>query len=202
MLWGSHIGLQSFADGLTDAEIACVDRWSKDPAVLRWSGGMSTELTLDEFGDRLRGEQRNPLDNRLAFFIFTRPFNSTPREKIIGRIGVFAIDWDKRAGELGIVIGEPEAWDKHYGREAVALLLQHLFETTLLERINLYAFTDNRRAQRCFAACGFRSLGVARRFSPDLGEFDGVEMEITRREFWARWNSPTYIQIPIRQDAE
>jgi RimJ/RimL family protein N-acetyltransferase len=46
----------------------------------------------------------------------------------------------------------------------------------------LYTFPENVRAQKCFAACGFRSLGVARRFSPDLGEFDGIEMEITRQE--------------------
>lgn len=196
MLWEKRVGLRPFADELTDDEIAQVYRWSKDTLVLRWSGGSPTELTLTEFGERLRGEQLYPLDNRIAFFIFTRD------AKMIGRIGIFAIDWEKRKGELGIVIGEPAAWDKHFGREAVTLLLRHLFETTLLERINLFTFVDNQRAQRCFAACGFRSLGAARRFSPDLGEFDGVEMEITRGEFLAQFKSPDYYQIQIEQDAK
>lgn len=202
MLWGNRVGLRPFADELTDAEIAQVYRWSKDTTVLRWSGGSPTELTLAEFGERLRGEQQHPLDNRMAFFIFTRALDATQNATMIGRIGIFAIDWEKREGELGIVIGEPTAWGKHLGREAVTLLLRHLFETTLLERINLYTFVDNQRAQRCFAACGFRSLGAARRFSPDLGEFDGVEMEITRGEFLLRQNSPDYYQIQIEQDAK
>lgn len=202
MLWGQRIGLRPFTDDLTDAEIASVYRWSKDTTVLRWSGGTPAELTLAEFGERLRGEQQHPLDQRLTFFIFTRPPDSMHPPSMIGRIGVFAIDWDKRTGELGIVIGEPAVWDKHYGREAVTLLLRHLFETTLLERINLYTFTDNLRAQKCFAACGFRSLGAARRFSPDLGEFDGVEMEITRREFLAQRNSSDQIHIRVEQDAK
>lgn len=196
MLWGNRVGLRSFTDHLTDAEIAQVYRWSRDTTVLRWSGGVPTELTLAEFNERLRGEQIHPLDNRMTFFIFTRD------AVMIGRIGIFAIDWDKREGELGIVIGDTNAWDKHFGREAVVLLLRHLFETTALERIYLYTFVDNLRAQKCFAACGFRSLGAARRFSPDLGEFDGVEMEITRREFLLQQHTPDYFQIQMRQDAK
>jgi RimJ/RimL family protein N-acetyltransferase len=54
------------------------------------------------------------------------------------------------------------------------------------------------RAQRCFAACGFRDIGNARRFSPDIGEFDGIEMEITRREFRARQSYP----IPLSQETK
>jgi RimJ/RimL family protein N-acetyltransferase len=201
MLWGNRIGLRPFADELTDDEIAQVYRWSKDTLVLRWSGGSPTELTLAEFGERLRSEQQHPLDNRIAFFIFTRALDAKQNASMIGRIGIFAIDWEKHEGELGIVIGEPAAWDKHFGREAITLLLRHLFETTLLERITLYTFVDNQRAQKCFAACGFRSLGAARRFSPDLGEFDGVEMEITRAEFLAQPKSPNYFSISIEQDA-
>ena len=45
-------------------------------------------------------------------------------------------------------------------------------------------------------------LGRGAPFSPDLGEFDGVEMEITRREFLAQRNLPNYIQIRIEQDAK
>jgi RimJ/RimL family protein N-acetyltransferase len=174
-LWATTIGLLPFEEPLTDAEIARVYRWSKDESVLRWSGGIPTELSFPEFAERLRNEQRHPLDNRIAFFIVNR------NDELIGRIGVFAIDWNKREGELGIVIGETTEWNKGYGRQAIRLLLQHLFASTTLERIILYTFTDNLRAQHCFAACGFRAIGTARRFSPDIGEYDGIEMEITRQ---------------------
>ncbi len=196
IIWGNKIGLRPFEDPATEAEIEQVYHWSGDEQILRWSGGAPTELTLQEFRDRVRGEQKNPLEHRRAFFIVTRA------GELIGRIGCFAIEWDKHAGELGVVIGEPSEWGKEYGREAVTLLLRYIFETTSLDRIYLYTYPDNLRAQRCFAACGFRNAGTARRFSPDLGEYDGVEMEITRREFLTYQNLHDHIQISISQDAK
>lgn len=198
IIWGDKIGLRPFEDPLTEEEIARVYRWSSDENVLRWSGGTPTELTLAEFRERLLGEHGYVPDNRRAFFIITRPFGSTQGGELIGRIGCFAIDWDRKDGELGIVIGESTAWDQGYGRDAINTLLRRLFQTTALERLNLFTFPENLRAQRCFAACGFRVIASARRFSPDLGEFDGIEMEITRRDFLARQSYP--IPIPIEQN--
>jgi RimJ/RimL family protein N-acetyltransferase len=80
-----------------------------------------------------------------------------------------------------------------------------VFATTQLDRINLYSFVDNARAQRCFAACGFRPLSTARRFSPDIGEYDGIEMEITRDEFAKLDASVPFLRQPpisITQDAK
>jgi RimJ/RimL family protein N-acetyltransferase len=204
MLWGDAIGLRAFEDPATDAEIERVYRWSRDERILRWSGGSPTELTLQEFCERLRGEQRNPSDHRRAFFIVTRPLNLQASE-LIGRIGCFGIDWDKREGELGIVIGEPARWGRGYGRAAVALLLRHLFQATVLERVNLFTYAENLRAQRCFAACGFRAISTARRFSPDIGAYDGVEMEITRREFLGQHGAPSVLytdEIKIYEEAK
>ncbi len=191
--WGDKVGLRQFEDFLTDAEVARVYRWSRDSDLLRWSGGTPTDLSFNEFRDRLRSDRSYSPNSRRAFFIVTRS------GELIGRVGCFAIDWDRKEGELGIVIGESAYWNKGYGRDAISTVLQHLFEATPLERINLYTYTDNVRAQRCFAACGFRAIGTARRFSPDVGEFDGIEMEITRREFLARraaLQSASSISVP------
>jgi len=190
--WGNQIGLRPFDDPVTDAEIERVYRWNKDSEVLQWSGGVPTELTLKEFADRLRSDQKNPSGYRLAYFIVL------PSGEIIGRVGCFAIDWDKRTGELGIAIGEPTQWGRGYGRQAIDLMLRDIFQTTSLEKISLFTFPENIRAQKCFAACGFRHIATARRFSPDIGEFDGVEMEITRRE----WLANNSIQIQLSQDAK
>jgi RimJ/RimL family protein N-acetyltransferase len=180
IIWGDTIGLRPFEDPVSDAEAERVFRWSRDEAVLHWSGGVATELTLDEFRDHLRGERWHAPINRRAFFILTRA------NELIGRIGVFAMDREQRDGELGIIIGEPTQWGKQYGRDAVQTLLRHVFTTTMLERVYLFTFNENIRAQNCFRACGFRPLGAKRRFSPDVGEYDGIEMEITRREFLER----------------
>jgi RimJ/RimL family protein N-acetyltransferase len=191
ILWGDHVGLRPFEDPITDGEAERVYRWSRDDQVLRWSGGVPTELTLEDFRDHLRGERWHAPNNRRAFFIVTRD------DRLIGRIGVFAMDREHRDGELGIVIGEPDFWGKHYGRDAIQTMLRHIFATSTLDRIYLFTFADNLRAQRCFAACGFRSRGAARRFSPDVGEYDGIEMEITRREFLER---RALISIPLAEE--
>ncbi len=195
IIWGDPIGLRPFEEPISDAESARLYRWCRDEELLRWSGGEPTELTLPEFREQLRGDHQDLFDHRRVFFILSRPFDRVYPEhsrrtqgEFIGRIGCFAIDWTRREGELGIVIGEKALWGKGYGRAAVTLLLQHLFETTLLERIFLFTYPENIRAQRCFAACGFRWRGATRRFSIARGEHDGVEMEITRREFLERWN--------------
>lgn len=197
IIWGDTVGLRPFEDPVSDAEAERVYHWSRDDQVLRWSGGVPTELTLEDFRDHLRGERWHAPNNRRAFFVLTRSFDSVQGGELIGRIGVFAMDREHRDGELGIVIGEPDYWGKHYGRDAIKTALRHIFSTTPLDRIYLFTFANNLRAQRCFAACGFRSLGAARRFSPEVGEYDGIEMEITRREFLER-RMP--ISIPVSEE--
>ncbi len=177
IIHGDTITLRAFEDPITDEEIARVYRWSRDTELLRWAGGTPTELTLAEFREHLRGERFHAPTNRRAFFIFTNA------HQLIGRIGIFAIDWLNHDGEMGIVIGEAVNWSKHYGRDAIKTLTRYIFNTTSLDRIYLFTFTDNTRAQKCFAAAGFRALGSARRFSPDVGEYDGIEMEMTRQDF-------------------
>ena len=174
---GNQIVLRPFEDSLTDDEIARIYRWSSDPNVLRWSGGTPTELTFSEFRERILNDSQTIWDTRIVFLILANP------GILIGRIGIFSIDLQKHEGELGIAIGEPAYWGEGFGRDAVITLLRYVFDTTDLDRINLYTFVDNVRAQKCFAACGFRPLSTARRFSPDMGEYDGIEMEITRGEF-------------------
>ena len=102
---------------------------------------------------------------------------------LIGRLGIFAIDWNRREAELGIVIGERAYQNRGYGRDGIRTLLRHLYTSSSLDTIFLYTFADNHRAQRAFAAVGFRMTERGRRFTPEVGEFDGIRMQITRQEF-------------------
>jgi len=178
-IWGDRIGLRPVKDTLTDAEVERVYKWRRDEAILRWSGGTPTDFALGEFRDHLRRERWHAEPNRRVFYIVTRT------GELIGHVGLSTIDWTRSEGEFGIVIGEPEYWGKGYGRDATQMLINYIFAKTPLNRIYLGTFTDNVRAQRCFAACGFRAVGAGRRFSSALGEYitDGIEMEITRQDF-------------------
>lgn len=83
-------------------------------------------------------------------------------------------------GTLGVMIGFPALWGQGYGREAVSALLAWAFagRQVPLRRVRLTTFAHNRRAQRAFAACGFREVGR----TPQPGRTD-VHMEITREEW-------------------
>lgn len=189
---GVKTALRPFTDSLSDAEIARVYGWSRDPDVLKWSGGSPLELSLAEFHERIERERSSPPTDRLMFFIVTLEGD------IIGRIGCFGLADGAQSGELGVVIGERAYWDRGFGRDAVSTMLGYLFRFKPLERVNLYTYPDNIRAQRSFAACGFRTLGTAQRFSSDLGEFTGLEMQITRAEYLTKV-PPVRNKIPVPQ---
>jgi RimJ/RimL family protein N-acetyltransferase len=195
IVWDMHVGLRPFEDPISDDEIAQVYRWSRDEQLLRWSGGTPTDLSLAEFSERLRNDQREGFEQRRVFFMLTR------ERRLIRRIGIFAMDWARREGELGIVLGERSEWGKGYGRAAIRLLLQQLFGTTTLERVYLFTYPENLRAQRCFIACGFRNVGLVSRFSVERGEHYAIEMEITRRDFLSQRVSHTWLNQPCSSES-
>jgi aminoglycoside 6'-N-acetyltransferase len=68
------------------------------------------------------------------------------------------------------------------GREAVALVVSHLFDDLGHHRITIDPAAANRRAIRCYSAVGFRPVGVMRRYErgPDGRFHDGLLMELVR----------------------
>jgi len=175
-VWGERVGLRSVKSSLTEAEVGQIYGWSRDEEVLKWSGGVRSELSLDEFREQIRRERWRPQSEQRLFYIVTK------QDGIIGRVGLYTIDWAKREGEFGISI-DKKYWDKKYGREATNLLIQYIFTKTPIQRIYLGTFQDNLRAQHSFAASGFRVIGTINRFVASEGKnVDGIEMEITLKD--------------------
>src|SRR2546421_283704 len=112
---------------MSDAEMARLYEWSRDRELLRWSGGSPTDLSLSEFQEHVRGERLYGPSNRRMFLIFTRD-----AMELIGRLGVFAIDWDRREAEMGVVMGDRAYQNRGYGRDAIRALLRHLFTSSSL----------------------------------------------------------------------
>jgi RimJ/RimL family protein N-acetyltransferase len=178
IIWGEKIGLRRLEDRLNESELLRMYEWANDEELLRWSGGSRYRLGFEEFRQNFESEQRWGPINRRSFLILRRD-----TRELIGRVGLFSIDWDRKQGELGVIIGEKQLWGQGYGRDAIVTFLRHIFRTSSIDRVFLFTFDDNTRAQHSFAACGFRVVRATRRFLPDQGEFDGYEMEITRSEF-------------------
>jgi RimJ/RimL family protein N-acetyltransferase len=98
--------------------------------------------------------------------------------KHIGNCSYYHISETKRETELGIMIGNRDYWNKGYGEDTVATLVDHIFRTTNFNRIYLKTLESNNRAQKCFQKCGFvwygRSLNDG---------FNFVLMEIARKQW-------------------
>ncbi len=93
----------------------------------------------------------------------------------IGNLMYYDIDERRGEAELGVMIGDRDYWDRGYGTDAITTLINHIFQTTNLERIYLNTLNWNLRAQRCFEKCGFVACGHASR-----GGHQFVVMEVRR----------------------
>ena len=102
----------------------------------------------------------------------------------IGNCGLFSIDWRIRQAEFGIVIGAKQHWNKGYGTEALALIIEHGFATLNLNRIFLRVYENNPRAARSYEKAGLSIEGRLRQGHYDNGKyFDVLIMSILRSEW-------------------
>jgi RimJ/RimL family protein N-acetyltransferase len=101
-------------------------------------------------------------------------------------IGFVALDvnWANQNGFLAIGIGEPTAWGKGYGTEAMTLLLNYAFNELSLHRVGLNVISTNERAIALYEKLGFVREGSQREWGiRDGRRFDLVYYGILRPEW-------------------
>ncbi|MFQ5855697.1 MAG: GNAT family N-acetyltransferase [Anaerolineae bacterium] len=180
LIRGERVILRPYEAGFTEEELRRMYQWSRDESVLRWSGGSVLLMSFEDFKNVFRRELRRQDKHSRSFGLLT------DSGEFIGRLGYYNIDYRRREAELGIAIGEKGYWGQGYGTDAVKTLLAHIFKETDLERIYLFTYAENIRAQRSFEKCGFRKIDQSRKFSLERGSHDEVQMEIYRNEWVAR----------------
>ena len=136
--------------------------WRSDSDLARYDGVPSLKLSSQEFMLYYADELRNSDRIKRWYAI------DTPEGKHIGNCMYYDVDEDSRQAKLGIMIGDREYWSKGYGTDAVNALVNHIFDTTDLDRIYLDTLEWNVRAQRCFRKCGFIACGRATRRGNDF----------------------------------
>lgn len=186
VLHGRRVTLRPYNAPFSEDELRRLYRWGRDDEVLRWSGGTPLHMTYNEFKAAFPREQYRR-DQRVYVIL-------TETSAMIGRLGIFDIDYLNREATLGVVLGEKDYWGSGYGTEAIQTLLSQLFFGENFKQINLYTYSDNHRAQRSFAKLGFHHTGTRRRFPFGLRFQDELRMEVSRDEF-AR-------AVAARSDAE
>ncbi len=148
---------------LTDAELAELD-----------AAPLPT-TTFPQYLAAYTSDLRYPPTIRHQFAI------ETGEGKHIGNCTYYGIDNDKKEAELGIMIGDRDYWDQGYGTDAVAALLDYAFQRTKLNRLYLKTLVSNRRAQKCFARCGFTPYGHLKKDG-----YSFILMELHRKEWEKR----------------
>jgi len=104
-------------------------------------------------------------------------------DRLVGVCGLYAISWTARRAQFNILIGEPDAWDKGFGTEALALLIDYGFDVLNLNSIQLGVNADNKRAIRSYEKAGFVVEGTRRQFVYRNGRYyDSVMMSVLRSD--------------------
>lgn len=91
---------------------------------------------------------------------------------------------DYRHASIDIFL-DPAIRGRGIGREAVATLARHLVHDRGHHRLVIDPAADNEPAIRCYAAVGFRPVGVMRRYERDadgVGWHDGLLMDLLAEE--------------------
>jgi aminoglycoside 6'-N-acetyltransferase len=96
---------------------------------------------------------------------------------------------DPRYRSAGIDLFLGSAWQgRGLGREAIGVLVRHLFEVRGHHRLTIDPAARNERAIRCYEAAGFARVGVMRQYERDTDGVrrDGLLMELLADDWRAR----------------
>lgn len=165
---------------LENADLPHGYRWERDREVQHWAQGdrAPDNLTFHDYRARFAPPFGHP--GTLEHFAILADDDGA----VIGFVGYFNVNRAVASAEVGIVIGETRYWGRGYGREALALLVRHLFTDLAMQRVCLETWSGNERAIRSYCAVGFREEGRLRRAQVVDGRYhDTVLMGLLREEF-------------------
>lgn len=121
--------------------------WINDKSVNKYLDTKST--TVKELREYIKIRSNDP--NCLFLGIFLKNNNIH-----IGNIKLEPIDFKKKTGTLGILIGVRNFWNKGFGTEALNFLINYAFNSLNLERISLGVYKDNISAIKAYEKSGFK----------------------------------------------
>ncbi len=149
--------------------------WRRDADLAKLDAARVTTLSFEQFRNQYHWQLERSQAYRSTFAV------EDLDGRHIGNVMYYNIDLQRQEAELGVLIGERDYWGGGYGREAVALLVDFVFTATSITRLYLHTLDWNVRAQKAFAAVGFRDCGRVRR-----GGSRFHRMEVRREWLWRR----------------
>lgn len=154
-----------------------------DPEVVRFTFEPGTDLTLERLRSwyGTRAEQPDRLDLAVTDRVTS---------ELVGEVVLYEVDPHARSCTFRTLIG-PRGRGRGLGTEATRLIVGHGFEQLGLHRIQLEAYSHNRRALRVYEKAGFVVEGVRREAQFRDGAWvDEVLMAILDHEWAALRDAP------------
>lgn len=140
--------------------------------------GVPIPINIEDETDWFENRRKAGKEN-LVFAIVT-----LDRDRLIGNCGLHNIDYKNRSATFGIFIGDKDYLNQGYGTDATRTLLRFAFEQIGLNRVDLWVYAFNPRAQRAYEKAGFNRVGVKRQGLFRNGAFhDEILMDILRDEW-------------------
>ena len=148
---GDRVGFGPLRSDLVET----YQRWINDLRVNRTLGMLAWPMTLEAEQGWLDHALR---DRSTAAFTVYELSTGMP----IGNASLTAIDWVHDTATYGIMIGEPDAWNKGYGTETTRLMLNYAFDVLGLVNVMLEVYAHNPGDIRAYERAGFKRIGVRR----------------------------------------
>jgi RimJ/RimL family protein N-acetyltransferase len=164
MIAGEHVILRAFERDDADR---CY-RWMNDPNIVRT---LKTRYPIAFQGEVEWLERAMHPGPNERHFAIERKDDRTH----VGNASIHDIDWVSRTGWFGLFIGEPAAWNRGFGGDAIQTLVRFAFDEMNLYKLRINVFDYNERAKHILLAQGFVQEGkLAREFYRDGAYHDIV----------------------------
>ena len=150
LLRGESVNLRPPREG--DVEV--VYRWDKDPELAAWNGRSPISISLSAARREYLARWEDP---------GVKTFIIEAAQEPIGMATLY--DFRQDGCEVGIKIGQGNLRGRGYATEAVALLLDYVFDTLGLLAVRGSTLAHNDRMQRVFEKNDFARVGEGSLFS-------------------------------------
>jgi RimJ/RimL family protein N-acetyltransferase len=176
---GFLVGEKVVLRGAQRSDMEAYRAWLDNPAVTEY-----LEMGWRPTSDRDLEDTFNLLTQASDAVAFVIVDKETDRP--VGTCGLYLIQWVARRSQFNILIGEPDAWNRGFGTEALCLLVAYGFDRLNLESISLGVNAENKGAIRSYEKAGFTHEGRRRKFVYRNGKYyDSLMMSILREEYEA-----------------
>jgi ribosomal-protein-alanine N-acetyltransferase len=157
-----------------------------DPEVFKYAGRCE-ETSLESARDRLNILfKRHQEQTMLSWAIVLKE-----NQRFMGRFQMEEWSDENHRATVGYLLGKPY-WGNGYATEALRAVIAYLFEQTTVNRIDTFAWSENKASTRVMEKAGMRFEGLARQKRFAKGAFRDLKYyAILREDFFHRKGHPS-----------